>query len=203
MMIHIDVKRSLRMEVTPQFGFRFPYYTTINMSDTVPSTLACDSCSCSLSLSSSPSSSSESSSLPLAPIKNIPSGKKKMSSNRLNQIPESILNDADLNSAVALLPKNYNFEIHKTIWRISQEQPKHVALQFPEGLLMYACIIADILRKHCLVDVIILGDVTYGACCVDDFTSMKLGASFLVHYGHSCLIPMNALSTKVTVLVTF
>lgn len=32
-----------------------------------------------------------------------------------------------------------------------------------------------------------MGDVTYGACCVDDFTARALGADFLVHYGHSCL----------------
>lgn len=32
-----------------------------------------------------------------------------------------------------------------------------------------------------------MGDVTYGACCVDDYTARALGADFLVHYGHSCL----------------
>ena len=32
-----------------------------------------------------------------------------------------------------------------------------------------------------------MGDVTYGACCVDDFTARALGCDFLVHYGHSCL----------------
>ncbi|KAF7244236.1 2-(3-amino-3-carboxypropyl)histidine synthase subunit 1, partial [Varanus komodoensis] len=37
-----------------------------------------------------------------------------------------------------------------------------------------------------------MGDVTYGACCVDDFTARALGADFLVHYGHSCLIPIDA-----------
>jgi len=37
------------------------------------------------------------------------------------------------------------------------------------------------------VDTIVMGDVTYGACCVDDFTAKALGADFLVHYGHSCL----------------
>lgn len=36
-------------------------------------------------------------------------------------------------------------------------------------------------------DTLIMGDVTYGACCVDDFTAKALGADFLVHYGHSCL----------------
>ncbi|XP_072285337.1 2-(3-amino-3-carboxypropyl)histidine synthase subunit 1 isoform X2 [Pyxicephalus adspersus] len=37
-----------------------------------------------------------------------------------------------------------------------------------------------------------MGDVTYGACCVDDYTARALGADFLVHYGHSCLIPIDA-----------
>lgn len=37
----------------------------------------------------------------------------------------------------------------------------------------------------------ILGDVTYGACCIDDFSARALGAEFLVHYGHSCLVPVD------------
>lgn len=38
-------------------------------------------------------------------------------------------------------------QIHKTVWRIKQKGAKRVALQFPEGLLMYACVIADILER--------------------------------------------------------
>lgn len=38
----------------------------------------------------------------------------------LNRIPESILHDAELNAAVSLLPKNYRFEIHKTVWKIRE-----------------------------------------------------------------------------------
>uniref|UniRef100_A0A8C4X891 2-(3-amino-3-carboxypropyl)histidine synthase subunit 1 n=1 Tax=Erpetoichthys calabaricus TaxID=27687 RepID=A0A8C4X891_ERPCA len=41
-------------------------------------------------------------------------------------------------------------------------------------------------------EAIVMGDVTYGACCVDDFTAHALGADFLVHYGHSCLVPIDA-----------
>ncbi|KAK1785768.1 hypothetical protein P4O66_003156 [Electrophorus voltai] len=41
-------------------------------------------------------------------------------------------------------------------------------------------------------DTLVMGDVTYGACCVDDFTARALGADFMVHYGHSCLIPIDA-----------
>ena len=56
---------------------------------------------------------------------------------------------------------------------------------------MYAAIISDILCAHAGVeDTVILGDVTYGACCVDDLSAKALGCDFLVHYGHSCLVPV-------------
>ena len=44
--------------------------------------------------------------------------------------------------------------------------------------------------QHCLV----LGDVTFGACCVDDMSARQLGADLLVHYGHSCLVPVDVTS---------
>lgn len=62
------------------------------------------------------------------------------------QVPADILHNAALNAAIALLPANYNFEIHKTVWRLRQAGATRVALQFPEGLLLYACVIADILE---------------------------------------------------------
>jgi hypothetical protein len=52
-----------------------------------------------------------------------------------------------------VLPSNYNFEIHKTIWRLRECKASKVALQFPEGLLMYACVIADIIEKFALAEV--------------------------------------------------
>ncbi|KAL3856870.1 hypothetical protein ACJMK2_011581 [Sinanodonta woodiana] len=108
-----------------------------------------------------------------------------------NQIPEEILNDPKLKQAIAQLPDNYNFEIHKTIWKVKQIRAKRVALQFPEGLLLYACTIADIIQEFTGADTLIMGDVTYGACCVDDFTAKALGANLFVHYGHSCLVPID------------
>ena len=89
------------------------------------------------------------------------------------------------------LPSNYNFEIHKSIWRVRNAGAKCVALQFPEGLLLYACVIADILEAFTDAEMLIMGDVTYGACCVDDFTARSLGADFMIHYGHSCLVPID------------
>lgn len=111
-------------------------------------------------------------------------------------IPDSILQDAELNAAISVLPSNYNFEIHKTVWRIKQAEAKCVALQFPEGLLLFACTISDIIERFTGAGSIVMGDVTYGACCVDDYTARALGADFMVHYGHSCLVPIDATLIK-------
>lgn len=108
------------------------------------------------------------------------------------QVPDSIALDPSLASAMAVLPSHYNLEIPKTIWRIKQSNAKRVALQFPEGLLMFSLTICDILQSFAGVEeCFVLGDVTYGACCVDDFSAAALGAEFLVHYGHSCLVPID------------
>lgn len=90
------------------------------------------------------------------------------------------------------LPKAYSFEIPKTVQRITSLGVKHVALQMPEGLLLYATVISDVLKRLApvLEQVSILGDVTYGACCIDDLGAQALGAQLLVHYGHSCLVPI-------------
>ncbi|XP_015108420.1 2-(3-amino-3-carboxypropyl)histidine synthase subunit 1 [Diachasma alloeum] len=110
---------------------------------------------------------------------------------RLNKIPQELLNDPLLNAAAAALPQNYNFEIHKTIWRIRETKARRVALQMPEGLLLYATTIADIIEDFTEAETVIMGDVTYGACCVDDYSARALNIDLLIHYGHSCLIPID------------
>ena len=50
--------------------------------------------------------------------------------------------------------------------------------------------VLSLLGKHTGADCVIMADVTYGACCVDDFSARALGCDLLVHYGHSCLIPI-------------
>lgn len=107
-----------------------------------------------------------------------------------NRIPEDILNNEELKQSVAQLPSNYNFEIEKTLHRAREIGAKRLTLQFPEGLLLYSTTIRDILLRHStppIEDVVILSDVTYGACCIDDFTASSLRSDMLVHYGHSCL----------------
>ncbi|KAK4058001.1 Diphthamide biosynthesis protein 1 [Microbotryomycetes sp. JL221] len=105
--------------------------------------------------------------------------------------------DPLLQAAIAhLLPANYNFEIPKTINQIKRNQATRVALQMPEGLLMYGCSIVDIIERFTQVECIIMGDVTYGACCIDDFTARALGCDMMVHYGHSCLVPVDTTTIK-------
>lgn len=86
---------------------------------------------------------------------------------------------------------------------MEKEGVMKVSLQFPEGLLLHSTLIADIISKFCKVECLILGDVTYGACCVDDLASKQLGCDFIVHYGHSCLvaIPDLAISNALYVFV--
>ena len=102
-----------------------------------------------------------------------------------------------MTSAMRVLPENYDFEVKKTVWRLRRANARTVALQFPEGLLLYATTLADIFQTFANVkDVVILGDVTYGACCVDDYTAESLGCDFLVHYVHSCLVPVDVTRMK-------
>ncbi|CDO95521.1 unnamed protein product [Kluyveromyces dobzhanskii CBS 2104] len=42
-----------------------------------------------------------------------------------------------------------------------------------------------------------MGDVSYGACCIDDYTARSLGCDFIVHYAHSCLVPIDITTIKV------
>ncbi|KAF8164994.1 putative diphthamide synthesis protein-domain-containing protein [Crassisporium funariophilum] len=113
-----------------------------------------------------------------------------------NQIPQDILLDTQLNAAIKQLPSNYSFEIHKTIHHVRKNNATMVALQMPEGLQMFACTIADIIERFTNALTVIMGDVTYGACCIDDYTAVALGCDMLVHYGHSCLVPMDQTTIK-------
>lgn len=113
-----------------------------------------------------------------------------------NQIPAEILSDALLNQAIKQLPANYSFEIHKTVHHVRKNRAQTVALQMPEGLQMFACTIADIIERFTDALTVIMGDVTYGACCVDDYTAVALGCDMLVHYGHSCLVPIDQTTIK-------
>ncbi|KAI0984618.1 hypothetical protein GJ496_004562 [Pomphorhynchus laevis] len=120
-----------------------------------------------------------------------------------NRIPDSILLDDSLNTAIQALSENYDFEMHKTIWRIKRDQFKRVALQFPDGLLIFAVSIASIIESFTDAEAVIIGDVTYGACCIEDTTAYLLGCDLIIHYGHSCLISIDELPSGLKAMYIF
>lgn len=66
----------------------------------------------------------------------------------------------------------------------------------PDGFMLFSVLLADILETFANCETIILGDITYGACCIDDLGSRALECDFIVHYGHSCLIPVTETCVK-------
>jgi len=95
---------------------------------------------------------------------------------------------------IAGIPENYNFEIAKTLKTIEKLNAKKVTLQFPDGLLCYAPLLIDTIQKYTNADCVVLDDVVYGACCIDD---QSIESDLLIHYGHSCLIPITEMLTRV------
>ena len=72
-------------------------------------------------------------------------------------IPPEIAENPLLLAAIARsLPANYGFEVPKTIWRATEAKATCIALQLPEGLLLYANALADIVKEFCKARV---GDV--------------------------------------------
>ena len=67
---------------------------------------------------------------------------------RQQVVPDNLLDDPLLQSLIATLPKNYNFEIPKTIFAIQKANAKTIGLQLPEGLQLFACTLSDILEKY-------------------------------------------------------
>lgn len=91
---------------------------------------------------------------------------------------------------IAILPKNYNFEIHKSIWRVQElkaelkKESLILVLQLPQGLQMFACMLTDIFEKITNSEVYIIADENYGACCIEDVQASILHADFIIHYGN-------------------
>ena len=110
-----------------------------------------------------------------------------------NQIPLDILNDPNLARAIKLLPPTIPLKSTKPSRRLAWKRLSTRVAVSRRFTLLYATTLADIFKTFVpsIRDVVILGDVTYGACCVDDYAATALGCDFLVHYGHSCLVPVS------------
>ena len=108
------------------------------------------------------------------------------------------------------------YEIPRTIREIREGRRKRIALQFPDDMLVDAPRVFELLRDGLkkgristpttdetpepkptdaqLYDDVeerltILGDTSYGACCVDEVAAEHVDADVVVHYGRACLSP--------------
>jgi diphthamide biosynthesis protein 2 len=96
---------------------------------------------------------------------------------------------------------------YKVIWtaRMLLTRESHrVALQFPDCLLpdsFFVCAAVEKTLELLTEDkssnepplVFILGDTSYGECCVDEVAAQHLTADIVVHYGNACLSPTRTL----------
>ncbi|KAI8608632.1 putative diphthamide synthesis protein-domain-containing protein [Chytriomyces sp. MP71] len=81
------------------------------------------------------------------------------------------------------------FEIERTAAALRQRGSRSIALQFPDALLGVATDVALRLRArlHDGGDVFVLGDTTFGECCVDEVAAEHVRADVVVHFGRACL----------------
>ena len=88
------------------------------------------------------------------------------------------------------------YDIDATFKVIKDGAYKRIALQFPDWLLSDAPrVVAAITSRDPAwfsndgghATIFVLGDTSYGSCCVDEVAAEHYNADFVVHYGHACL----------------
>ncbi|XP_056611625.1 2-(3-amino-3-carboxypropyl)histidine synthase subunit 2 [Triplophysa dalaica] len=85
------------------------------------------------------------------------------------------------------------YQITETCHFVTINHFKKVALQFPDDLLSDAVQISAEIEKETNAKTFILGDTSYGSCCVDEVAAEHVRADCIVHYGPSCLSPCRRL----------
>ncbi|EQC34865.1 diphthamide biosynthesis protein 2 [Saprolegnia diclina VS20] len=89
------------------------------------------------------------------------------------------------------------YDVRATAATIAANGYRAIALQFPDALLPDAqkvqSLLKDALRGHELNRLFVLGDTSYGSCCVDEVAAQHLKADVVVHYGRACLSPTSTL----------
>uniref|UniRef100_A0A1B6CJ12 2-(3-amino-3-carboxypropyl)histidine synthase subunit 2 n=1 Tax=Clastoptera arizonana TaxID=38151 RepID=A0A1B6CJ12_9HEMI len=89
------------------------------------------------------------------------------------------------------LVNNYNLRLCKE-W-INKNLFSKVCLQFPDSLLVDSVAVALWLEKNIDQKLYILGDTSYGSCCVDEVAAEHVNADSIIHFGHACLSPTTRL----------
>ncbi|XP_067423979.1 2-(3-amino-3-carboxypropyl)histidine synthase subunit 2 isoform X5 [Emydura macquarii macquarii] len=91
------------------------------------------------------------------------------------------------------------YELERAAAFVAGQGFRRVALQFPDELLADSAAVAAQMEAATGSKMYILGDTSYGSCCVDEVAAAHVGAEAVVHYGPACLSPCG----KVPVLHVF
>ncbi|XP_037528856.1 2-(3-amino-3-carboxypropyl)histidine synthase subunit 2 [Rhipicephalus sanguineus] len=81
----------------------------------------------------------------------------------------------------------FKYEVKRSVAWICENGFRKVALQFPDEMLVDSVSVTLALQASVPAELFILGDTSYGSCCVDEVAAEHVGADAIVHYGHSCL----------------
>eukprot|EP00112_Aurelia_sp_Birch-Aquarium-sp1_P009642 Seg2100.8 transcript_id=Seg2100.8/GoldUCD/mRNA.D3Y31 product="hypothetical protein" protein_id=Seg2100.8/GoldUCD/D3Y31 len=82
------------------------------------------------------------------------------------------------------------YEIDTCVKFITQNSYEKVALQFPDELLKDSFKLSKIIESKCQgqnIKLHILGDTSYGSCCVDEIAAEHVNADCIIHFGRACL----------------
>ncbi|XP_013405912.1 2-(3-amino-3-carboxypropyl)histidine synthase subunit 2-like [Lingula anatina] len=121
------------------------------------------------------------------------------SSNDADVIHRNVEINLKSKKPTALDHLNTVYEIQRSAEWIKKNKFKKVALQFPDDLLLDSTNVAKCLEIETGERVFILGDTSYGSCCVDEVAAQHYSADSVIHYGRACLSPV----TRYPVLYVF
>ncbi|CAI5443613.1 unnamed protein product [Caenorhabditis angaria] len=79
------------------------------------------------------------------------------------------------------------FEVADCVKWIRELSAQRVALQFPDGFLIFARRIAVALEAETLAKTFVLADTSYRSCCIDEVAAAHATCDALIHFGEACL----------------
>ncbi|PSN40491.1 2-(3-amino-3-carboxypropyl)histidine synthase subunit 2 [Blattella germanica] len=88
---------------------------------------------------------------------------------------------------------DFYYEIDRCEKWIREHGICKICLQFPDDLLHCSVEVALRLEKRLGIQTYILGDTSYGSCCVDIVAAQHVNADGIIHFGHACLSSVNGL----------
>ncbi len=79
----------------------------------------------------------------------------------------------------------YDFEIERVVKEVIEGGHHRVILQVPDGLKVWGVRLARVIESQSGAEVYLYGDKCFGACDLGVEHARRIGATLLVHYGHT------------------